>query len=129
MMKMNALLLLACTLPSVSLAFVGNSQANRPSATFSLSSTATDKNPSTSIEPQPQFLDYLKFDGNPSFDVMAKTREYLDNRGKNPETIYSDDYVLRGPVIGPLTRKDLTSTQGQLNIAEAFPDTQQIHLA
>jgi hypothetical protein len=125
MTKINALLLLACTLPAVSLAFVANPQANRPSATaFSLSSTATDKNPSNSIEPQPQFLDYLKFDGNPSFDVMAKTREYLDNRGKNPETIYSDDYVLRGPVIGPLTRKDLTSTQGQLNIAEAFPDTQ-----
>lgn len=107
-------------LPVVTVAFVGhNTRQPHERASF-LSSTTTTH---AVIEPQPQFMDYLKFNGTtPSFDVMKKTQEYVNNRGKNPEDIYADDYVLRGPVIGPLTRKDLTSTQGQLNIAEAFPN-------
>jgi hypothetical protein len=75
------------------------------------------------------FLDVLKFDGQvPSFDVLAKTKEYVFNTAQNenvataPEEIYADDYVLRGPVIGPITRQDLSATAGSFDLGKAFPD-------
>ncbi len=122
------------TLPLSTVAFAGNHKAKQsplPSSgrassfsSLSESSTSTDS-AKPAIEPQPHFMDYLKFNGTtPSFDVMQKTKDYVANRGQNPDDIYAEDYVLRGPVIGPLTRKDLTSTQGQLSIAEAFPDVE-----
>lgn len=102
----NTFLLL--TLPALSLAFTSPHTAK---LAFSRSSALSA-----------HFLDYLKFDSKPSFDVLQKTKDYVANRGKNPESIFAEDYVLRGPVIGPLTRKDLTNTQGSLNIQEAFSD-------
>jgi hypothetical protein len=89
------------------LAFTSNPAANTP---FSSSTVLSAQS----------FFEHLKFDGKPSFDVLQKTQDYVANRGKNPETIFADEYVLRGPVIGPLTRKDLTSTQRSLNVCRGL---------
>ena len=48
----------------------------------------------------------------PSFDVLAKTIEYANC--KDFDTVmsyYSDDYVFRGPIIGPITAADVRKTQ------------------
>lgn len=72
-------------------------------------------------------FEFLKFGGNePQFDVIAKTKEHVERltvvqQAPNPE-FYHPDYVLRGPVIGPLTRNDLISTQKGFQLTEAFPD-------
>jgi len=83
--------------------------------------------PSASASGNPMF-EYLKFDGKPTFDVMQKTMDYtncLDNGIPNDESIYADDYVLRGPVIGPIVRKDLAASQKGLGLAAAFPNLKQ----
>lgn len=69
-------------------------------------------------------FEYLKFDSSPTFDVLSKAKEYVESRGKldNADDWYAPDFVLRGPVIGPMTRGDLTESQQGLGIAEAFPD-------
>jgi len=38
--------------------------------------------------------------------------------------MYASDYVLRGGVIGPLTRKDLVETQKSFDLLEAFSDVE-----
>lgn len=64
-------------------------------------------------------LNYNK-DGNddnnksstPSFDVLAKTIEYANC--KDFDTLmsyYSEDYVFRGPIFGPITAEDVRKTQ------------------
>jgi hypothetical protein len=63
------------------------------------------------------WLDVLSYNNDadkstPSFDVLAKTIEYANC--KDYDTIlsyYSDDYVFRGPIIGPITGKDVRKTQ------------------
>ncbi len=68
---------------------------------------------------------YLKFDGQPKFDVLQKTKAYVEDTikaGKPDESLYADDYVLRGPVIGPLSRADLADAQNGLGIRGAFPN-------
>jgi len=70
-------------------------------------------------------FEYLKFDSNPTFDVLAKAKEYVDSQSESAgmdESWYAPDYVLRGPVIGPINRKDLRGSQNGLGILEAFPD-------
>lgn len=44
-------------------------------------------------------FEYMKFDSNPTFDVLAKTKDYIESNqlGKFEEKYYDDDYVLRGP--------------------------------
>jgi len=70
-------------------------------------------------------FEHLKFDKNPQFDVLEKSQNYLQTQ-QNDETFsedfYAEDYVLRGPVIGPINRADLASTQAGLGIRAAFPD-------
>jgi len=78
----------------------------------------------TTIPPPPpsridteSWLDVLAYDKNddtstPPFDVLAKTIEYANC--KNYDTLtsyYSDDYVFRGPIIGPITAEDVRKTQ------------------
>ena len=54
------------------------------------------------------WMDYLKFGGStPSFDVLAKTREYTSTPGYRafrlrdmPTDYYADDCVFRGPASG-----------------------------
>jgi len=72
----------------------------------------------------PHFFDYLKFDGEPSFDVLAKTRSYVATRGSTDESTFAPDYVLRGGVIGPLTRKDLRETQAGFDLLSAFSEVE-----
>uniref|UniRef100_A0A7S2UUC7 Uncharacterized protein n=1 Tax=Fibrocapsa japonica TaxID=94617 RepID=A0A7S2UUC7_9STRA len=69
-------------------------------------------------------FEYLKFDGKPKFDVLKKTKEYINTQGKGNinEELYAEDYVLRGPVIGPINRADLAKSQKGLGIVAAFPD-------
>ena len=106
--------ILASIVASASLASVGAFSANAPSAPTTVAS----------VKSKSPMFEYLKFDKNPQFDVLAKTQEYLDTQtGEGPsEDWYADDYVLRGPVVGPLTRKDLKETQEGLGIVGAFPD-------
>ena len=62
---------------------------------------------SNKVSKSPLF-EYLKFDGKPTFDVIAKTEEYVNARSwEIDENTYDKDYVLRGAVIGPISRKDL----------------------
>jgi len=69
-------------------------------------------------------FEYLKFDGSPQFDIIAKTKEYIQKvQTDGPsEDLYAPDYVLRGPVIGPINRSDLAKSQKGLGIVAAFPD-------
>lgn len=72
-------------------------------------------------------FEYLKFDKNPTFDVLAKTKEYIElvqSTGQVDESMYDKDYVLRGPVIGPINRKDLNASQKGLGLRDAFPNIQ-----
>jgi hypothetical protein len=81
---------------------------------FSPSTTTThDSASSTSTN---QIFEFLKWGGSqPDFDVLQKTKEYVDlvtvERRAPRKELYHPDYVLRGPVVGPLTSNDLVSTQ------------------
>lgn len=72
-------------------------------------------------------FDFLKWGGSePEFDVLEKTKEYvkkfsIEQKPPGPEW-YHPDYVLRGTVIGPLTRKDLQEAQKGFQYDKAFPD-------
>lgn len=98
---------------------VGNASAL---STQTRPSTATS---ATSVKSKSPMFEYLKFDKNPQFDVLEKTQVYIAeqtaNEGMNEE-YYADDYVLRGPVIGPINRSDLAKSQKGLGIRAAFPD-------
>jgi hypothetical protein len=87
-------------------------------------STSTAGSTSTNPQSKSPIFEYLKFDRNPPFDVLAKAKGYVESQGEseNMEEWYAPDYVLRGPVIGPITRKDLTDNQKGLGILSAFPD-------
>jgi len=91
-------------------------------------SAPTTETPSVATATSPKskspIFEYLKFDGNPQFDVLAKTQEYIQSQTENDvsEEWYAPDYVLRGPVIGPINRADLATSQKGLGIREAFPD-------
>lgn len=68
-------------------------------------------------------MDYLKFDGKPTFDVLERTKEYA--ACKTPQEVmvyYADDYVFRGSIIGPISAQEVRDTQGGFNIQGAFPD-------
>lgn len=76
------------------------------------------------------WMDYLKFGGSkPTFDVIAKTQEYTSDPGYKafrlkdiPADFYSEDYVFRGPIVGPINRKDLVRTNTVFGLEVAFPD-------
>lgn len=89
--------------------------------------------PTTQAQAAPKsknpMFEYLKFDKNPQFDVLEKTQKYIQSQSemaeKNlpfDESLYAADYVLRGPVIGPINRADLAKSQKGLGIRAAFPD-------
>jgi len=81
--------------------------------------------PTSSIKSKSPIFEYLKFDKNPQFDVLEKTKIYVESQSNGDtmsEDWYAEDYVLRGPVVGPITRADLASTQSELGIRGAFPN-------
>jgi hypothetical protein len=119
-------------LSSTSSAFVVQSPAAPTSATqlqvSTSAETATSTSTKSTISKSPLF-EFLKFDGKPTFDVIAKTEEYiemaLNQNSKEPgtyEEIYDERYVLRGPVIGPINRADLDLSQNGLGLRAAFPN-------
>jgi len=81
---------------------------------------------STSPKSKSPMFEYLKFDGNPTFDVIEKTKEYVKiQESSDPftyEDVFDEEYVLRGPVIGPINRADLQTSQKGLGLFEAYPN-------
>jgi len=108
---------LSCSLVTTSLAFTA-SNYNRQTARSTLDASSS------------HWLDTLKFDGTtPNFDVIQKTIEYTSEPGYRsfslkdiPTDYYSEEYVFRGPIVGPLNRKDLVDTNTNFGLSTAFPD-------
>jgi len=94
------------------------------SSTEAAPETAAATSSKKSTTSKSPMFEYLKFGGTkPSFDVIAKTTEYVNAQSwELDESIYDKDYVLRGPVIGPINRKDLRGSQTGLGLREAFPN-------
>jgi hypothetical protein len=88
------------------------------------SSASADSSYTLQLSASSSFLDYLKFAGEPTFDVIAKTKEYV-KAGTVDETRYATDYVLRGAVIGPITRPTLAATQGGFDLLKAYPNLER----
>ena len=111
-----------------------NSNSNRSSSTRRASATMEEVSSSASsstvadvVSKNPMF-EYLKFDKSPQYDVLEKAKEYIRcqsdasmSNTEMDESWYAEDYVLRGPVIGPIVRKDLAADQSGLGIRQAFP--------
>ena len=84
----------------------------------------------TMCEDNSAWMDHLKFGGStPTFDVIAKTQEYTALPGYRafslrdiPPEYYDDAYVFRGPIVGPLNREELVSTNKAFGLDSAFPD-------
>ncbi|EOD11570.1 hypothetical protein EMIHUDRAFT_214397 [Emiliania huxleyi CCMP1516] len=85
------------------------------------------------VSAESHWMDFLKFGGAPPpFDVLSKTQEYVaatasaaSDRGEYlpaPETYYADDYVFRGSIVGPISRRDVAETQKSFNLLGAYPD-------
>jgi hypothetical protein len=69
------------------------------------------------------WMDVLKFDGAPQFDVLERTKEYASKRSYDEmESYYAKDYVFRGSVIGPITNADVVATQKSFDVLGAYPD-------
>lgn len=114
----TAALLLALSTPSCE-AFVQNAQIFH-----TIARSSTDLNASN------HWMDYLKFNGaTPDFDVIEKTKMYTNEPGYRsftlreiPTEYYSDEYIFRGPIVGPINRKDLVETNTVFGLDKAFPD-------
>jgi hypothetical protein len=52
-------------------------------------------------------------------ELISLTKEYLD---KPSPDFWADDFVFRGPVIGPLAKKDLVDTLTTLDPSQSFSD-------
>jgi len=79
----------------------------------------------SSVKSKSPMFENLKFDKNPQFDVLEKSQRYIESQMDDEtfnEDWYAEDYVLRGPVIGPINRADLAKSQSGLGIRAAFPD-------
>ncbi|KAL7528229.1 hypothetical protein ACHAXR_002340 [Thalassiosira sp. AJA248-18] len=77
------------------------------------------------------WMDVLKWDGQePNFDVLEKAIQYTSEPGYKsfslkdiPTDYYADgSYVFRGPIVGPVNRKDLVETNTWFGLDKAFPD-------
>ena len=94
-------------------------------------STGTAKSaPAVAVTPSkidrtenPQWLDSLKYEGEPNFDVLQKTIDFANCRTfEEVKVFYDKEHVFRGPIIGPLNTKDLEETQKGFNVYDAYPD-------
>ena len=87
---------------------------------------ATESSPKSSES----WMDVLKFDGQqPNYDVLQKAMQYTSEPGYKsfslkdiPTDYYADDYIFRGPIVGPVNRKDLVQTNTWFGLEKAFPD-------
>jgi len=77
----------------------------------SSSSTAAAPPPPPSQVKTESWLDVLEYDEPPTFDVLAKTIEYANVKDFDTiMTYYADDYIFRGPIVGPITGEDVRKT-------------------
>ena len=73
-----------------------------------------------------QWMDHLKFDSKPSFDVLERTREYVATKTYDEAApYYAEDYIFRGSIIGPITAQDVQETQEGFDIVGAYPDLER----
>ena len=71
----------------------------------------------------PQWLDVLRYDGEPTFDVLQKTIDFANCRTYDEyKEFYDDNYVFRGPIIGPITSGEVERTQKGFQITDAYSD-------
>jgi len=92
---------------------------------FKTSALSTQNVLQNDMKSKSPMFEYLKFDKNPQFDVIGKTKIYVESQSSDEsfsEDWYAAEYVLRGPVIGPINRNDLKVSQKGLGIRSAFPD-------
>lgn len=76
----------------------------------SSSSTAAPPPPPSQVKTE-SWLDVLKYEEPPKFDVLAKTIEYANIKDFDTiMTYYANDYIFRGPVVGPITGEDVRKT-------------------
>ena len=69
------------------------------------------------------WLDILEYDQAPNFDVLAKTIDFATKKTYEERNEFlADDYVFRGPIIGPITFSDVKKTQQGFQITDAFPN-------
>ncbi len=71
------------------------------------------------------WLDVLKYDGPPKFDVLARTIEYAKLDLYSDMSYHAEDYVFRGPIVGPITAEDVRNTQESFKINSAYPGYQR----
>jgi len=93
--------------------------------TTTLTPTITTALSATPVSRSTHWMDFLKFDGaTPTFDVLARTREYSECTTYAALEPYYDHerYVFRGSIIGPITSEDVRATQQGFNILDAYPD-------
>lgn len=116
------------SLPVVSLATCLLAQSNLANA-FNV--FAPPKASGSAYKPKPSqvvtesWLDTLKYPGTPTFDVMAKTIAFAEcTEYSQIDKFLADDYVFRGPIIGPITAEDVRKTQQGFKIQEAYPNLQ-----
>jgi len=102
-----------------------------PSTSFSFVPTTNSAAKTQQLAAEPsQWLDVLKWDGaQPDFDVLELAKKYTAEPGyksftlrKIPTDYYSKDYIFRGPIVGPINRKDLIQTNNAFAIEKAYPD-------
>ena len=113
-----AILLVSCGFPAArgftALNFLGG-----------VSKPAEYKPKPSAIEVESWMDEKLKFPGQtPKFDVLAKTIELANSDPDEATEFFADDYVFRGPIIGPITNKDVRETQKGFRIQEAYPNIQ-----
>uniref|UniRef100_A0A6T6HCD4 Uncharacterized protein n=1 Tax=Craspedostauros australis TaxID=1486917 RepID=A0A6T6HCD4_9STRA len=89
--------------------------------------------PKPTSKADPHWMDFLKYDGQPTFDVIEKTKQYTSEPGYKsfnlaqiPTTYYDDEYLFRGPFIGPMTREDLDETNSNFKVSKVFPDLDRV---
>ena len=69
------------------------------------------------------WLDVLKYDEPPKFDVLAKSIEFANCKTYDGAgAFFADDYVFRGPIIGPITAEEVRNTQEGFNVQNAYPN-------
>lgn len=133
---LTVVVLLLALLPHLSVSFVPQTHTIAASRTrtrpqrIAVAAAETETESETSSQ---HWLDVLKWDGaQPDFDVLARAQQYTSEPGyksftlrKIPSEYYATDYVFRGPIVGPLTRPDLLTTNNAFGIDTSFPDLER----
>ena len=81
--------------------------------------------PILSFFPSPEVLFGSKVKAPRGEDVIEAAKKVMNNQGYfDPldESLFADDFIFRGPVIGPLNKPDYVEVLDYFKIYEAFPD-------